>query len=246
MSIPRWTIPLVLAVAAVALIANFPAAVAYRWFVPNELQLFGVEGTLWEGSAALGSTAGVPFHDVDWELRPLSLVLGRLDADLKAKLSDGFVDGRVKAGLSSLKAENLRVSTTLANFQEWLLYPADGQISLDLTEVTVKDGWPTRLIGTTRIANLRVLVPPVENESIGSFKIDWATNDYPSGSVSDTGGLLETNGKLDLLNDQRYVLDAAVAARPGAPRALSQGLQFMLSPPDDAGQQRLRWEGTIN
>lgn len=246
MGIPRWTIALIVAVALLALVANFPAGVAYRWFVPAEVRLFGVEGTLWRGSAALGSTAGVPFHDVEWDLHPLSLLTGRFDADLEAKLADGFVDGRIKAGLSSLRAENLRVSTTLANFQEWLLYPADALLSLDLEEIALEQGWPTRLVGTTRIGNLRIQVPPVENEPIGSFNIDWSTTEYPIGAVRDTGGMLETQGRLELLADQRYLLDAAVAARPGAPRALSQGLQFMLSPPNAAGERRLRWEGTLN
>lgn len=246
MAIPRWTIPLTVVVALLALVANFPAAVAYRWFVPDEVRLFGVEGTLWQGSAALGSTAGVPFHDVTWELHPLSLVAGRFDADLKAKLADGFVDGRIKAGLSSLRAENLRVSTTLSSFQEMLLYPADALLSIDLAEVTLEDGWPTRLVGKTRVGNLLIQVPPVENEPIGSFNIDWSTEEYPVGTVSDTGGMLETRGRLELFADQRYVLDAAVAARPGAPRALSQGLQFMLSAPDERGERRLRWEGTLN
>jgi hypothetical protein len=46
-----------------AVILMFPARVAYDWFAPPAVQLSSLEGTIWSGSAAEVSAAGLYLRD---------------------------------------------------------------------------------------------------------------------------------------------------------------------------------------
>jgi hypothetical protein len=62
---------------AAFVVATFPAATAYRWLAPPEVRLASVDGTVWSGTAALGSMPGLPLRDIRWNLSALPLLLGR-------------------------------------------------------------------------------------------------------------------------------------------------------------------------
>jgi general secretion pathway protein N len=84
-----------------AVILMFPARVAYDWFAPPALQLSGLEGTVWSGSAAEVSAAGLYLRDLKWRLRPLRLVTGKVAARIEASPSSGFLETDIAAGLGA-------------------------------------------------------------------------------------------------------------------------------------------------
>src|SRR6185295_20179934 len=83
-------------------LATFPAGVALRWFAPSGVTFAGVAGTLWSGSAASCSVQGMSLDTLRWRVRPWSLFLGRVSANVEAKIPDGFVSGDVTASPSSV------------------------------------------------------------------------------------------------------------------------------------------------
>ena len=88
------------------IVALAPAAVAYRWLAPAEVRLSGVDGTLWQGNARLGSVDTLGFQDLEWQLKPSRLLLGQLAATLSLKLGEGFLDGNVATGLTRQIADS--------------------------------------------------------------------------------------------------------------------------------------------
>ena len=78
-------------------LVKFPAGTALRWFAPPGVALAGVAGTLWSGSAATCTVAGFTVEALRWDLRPASLLLGRLSAAVEARIPDGFVSGNITA-----------------------------------------------------------------------------------------------------------------------------------------------------
>src|SRR5688572_6657091 len=94
-------------------LAMFPAGTALRWFAPPGATFAGVAGTLWSGSAATCSVEGFTIEALRWDLRPASLLLGRLSADVEARIPDGFVSGNIVATPSTVTFSNVRGGTSL-------------------------------------------------------------------------------------------------------------------------------------
>ena len=100
-----------------AFIMLFPARVAYDWLAPPALQLSGLDGTIWSGSAAEVSAAGLYLRDLRWRLQPLRLVTGKLGARIEASPSSGFLEADIAAGLGGdITLSNVNGSLPLRDF----------------------------------------------------------------------------------------------------------------------------------
>ena len=84
-----------IAVFALGLVLNFPVRVAYHWFAPDTLQLNGLSGSLWRGSAAEGLVGNVYLRNIAWRFRPLALLGGKIGVDASADPPSGFLEARV-------------------------------------------------------------------------------------------------------------------------------------------------------
>lgn len=230
----------------------FPAATALRWFAPPELNLVGVQGTVWSGAAAVGSVAGLAVRDVRWNLRPWPLFLGRVGARFEAQLDDGFVNAEIAASPSSVELRDVRASTSLPMLRA--LLPIEGMQGLanaTFSAVELRNGWPTRIVGELRLAQLQAepLIPMANIRVIplGDYEVrfDDTGGEGVAAEFRDSGGPLEVSGTLTMDLERRYALDALVEPRPGAPQALLDGLAVMTSDPDTDGRRRLQLTGSL-
>jgi general secretion pathway protein N len=233
-------------------LATFPAGTALRWFAPAELTAAGVTGTLWSGSAASCSVAGFTAEALRWRVRPTSLLLGRLAADVEARIPDGFVSGLVTATPSTVRFSGVRGATSLPALANVLpLKGMRGQASIALEELALENGWPATIVGELKLAGLETL--PLISDGSGSL---LALGDYtitftpaPPGALAarfvDNGGPLEVSGTLNMDDTRNYTLDALVEARPGAPETLVEGLKIMTTEPDAEGRRRLNLTGSL-
>jgi general secretion pathway protein N len=233
-------------------LSTLPAATAYRLFAPAALRLSGVDGTLWSGSATLGSAGGLPMRDIVWRVDALPLLTGRVAGRVQARLADGFVESDIRASFGGVVLDDLRGSTSMPALAPWVpLQGADGLVSVAMTRLRLENGWPTEAVGEARIAELRV--PPLmasgnasELIPLGNYQI--AFGDAPSGisaRIRDTGGPLDVDGMLTLTPDRRYALEGRTAARPDAPRELVQGLDLMTGEPDAEGKRAFSLTGSL-
>lgn len=233
-------------------IATFPADVAYRWFAPPELRLAAISGTVWSGSAALGSVAGLSMRDVLWNVSAWPLVLGRASGRFEARLADGFARGEASATMSRIVLRNVQASTPLQALVGLLpLHDTSGQVSVDLPRLELERGWPVRVVGTLRVNELEVapLLPTQAGGPIplGSYEIEFvdADGDGVQGRVTDRGGPLEVNGRVALGADRGYELEAHVSARPEASQDLVRGLEIMTGEPDASGRRPFNMSGSL-
>src|SRR5690606_9412939 len=135
--------------------AKFPAAAAVQWFVPNEISVAGVRGTLWSGSASAVGIDGFPLRDVRWQVRPSRLLLGRIDAALEARLPEGFVSTDLIASPSSMRFANLRGGASLPSLNALLpVRGMRGQASVVLDSLELEGDWPARVVGELRVTGL--------------------------------------------------------------------------------------------
>lgn len=230
-----------------------PAAAAYRMVAPEALRLSGIEGTVWSGSAALGSAGGFPLHDVEWNLDAWPLLIGRASGRLSARLSDGFLQSDVTASGNRVVLEDLQSSSSVATLRAFVpLEGVEGLISVSMERLELEDEWPVQAVGVARIAELAA--PPLmptggssEPIPLGNYEITFVESDAPgiAATVRDTGGPLAVNGRLTLDPERNYALEGGVAPREDAPQELVQALQFMTGEPGADGMRPFSLTGSL-
>jgi hypothetical protein len=253
MAAKRWPLALGVGAYLAFVIASFPAGTAYRWFAPDTLALVGVQGTLWSGRAAAASVAGLTLQDLRWRMRPWALFVGRVSADLEARLPDGFVNARVSASPARVRLTDVRASTSIAALRGVLpVSGVRGQASASFSELLLAGGWPTSADGELRLAQLEATPFGMSNARLlplGDYLVRFQPSAAPEGGIAaifnDTSGPLEVSGTLALDARRAYTLDALVKPRAGANPDLVQGLAFMSAEPDAEGRRRLMLTGSL-
>jgi len=126
------------------LIAYLPASqITTRLTLPDEVSLYEVSGTLWEGSAQQVVVNGLPVDNVSWKLHPAALLMG----DIRVTLNGGNMrspdaisfSGPITTGLFSqtrISAKNfvayIPVDRILAQVSLPLPVNASGRFKLSL------------------------------------------------------------------------------------------------------------------
>jgi general secretion pathway protein N len=235
-----------------ATVALLPAATAYRWLAPLEVTAVGLEGTIWRGRAALVSVAGIGASDVEWTMAFTPLLIGRIEIALQARQPDGFVSTNVVAGLASVRLLDLQATTTLATLGQLVpLGDVRGQISAQLAELELRDGWPEHAIGQIRIAGLEtpLLMPggPSGLIPLGNYLVtlEDRSDGLLGGHFTDQGGPLEITGAFALTADRNYELSGLILPRPDTPQEIVQALQFLTGPPDADGRRPFELTGSL-
>ena len=228
-----------------AFVMTFPARVAYEWFAPPAVQLSGLDGTIWNGSAAEASAAGLYLRDVQWRLRPLRLFTGKLAASIEASPSSGFLEADVAVGFGGdISLENVNGSLPLRDFSAIARVPGlAGNASLQIVELRLRDGLPVAAEGTLAVADL--VAPMVDAGPIGAYRAEFFTNEGAVvASIEDVNGAFDLAGSLTISADRNYQFIGKVAATDSTSEKLRGQLRFLGSP-NERGQHEVRLEGQL-
>ncbi len=230
----------------------FPASVAYRWFAPDTLRLSGIEGTLWSGRAALGSVGKLGLHEIQWRLRPWSMLFARVGGQLQTRFANGFLNTEIEATFTQTTLRNLRASTSLGDLQEILpLGGIEGFVSAEFAEIRIQGEWPVGAAGEIRLGELAVpqMFGPANAPTIalGNYRIQFVNspNGTLVGSFEDQGGPLQVSGSVRLSPDRAFVIEGVTRARPDAPVELSQQLEFLPASPAAPGFRAFTLSGSL-
>jgi general secretion pathway protein N len=234
-------------------LATFPAGTALRWFAPPEVTFAGVGGTLWSGSAASCAAAGFRAEALRWRVRPASLLLGRISANIEARVPGGFLAGDLIASPSSVRFSELRAATSVPVLVSVVpaLQGMRGQASVALESLVLENGWPASITGELKLAGLEA--PPLISDGsaslvpLGDYTVTFVP--APAGQIAanvvDNGGPLEVAGTVSLDTARNYTIDVLVEPRAGAPEMLVEGLRYTTSEPDAEGRRRLSLNGSL-
>jgi general secretion pathway protein N len=117
-----------------------------------------------------------------------------------------------------------------------------------LSNLQIEQGWPTAVAGTIEV--LQLTGPARNPTNIGSYKATFPAPKASAhaktlvGALPDVGGPVQINGTLQLKPDRTYLIDGLIAARPDAPRDVSNALQF-LGAPDAQGRRPFSLSGSL-
>lgn len=227
------------------LIGTFPARVAYNWFAPPDLQLSGISGSIWHGTAAEGLAGGAYIRNVSWTLQPLELLAGKLAFATSANPAAGTMNTRLAVGLDgSLTLSGLSGSVPLdLVHQAFQQNRISGDLSLQFESLVLRDGKPVSADGSITLASF--YAPTLSASVLGDYRADFETVDGQiTGSIDDVSGVLDVAGVVTILPDGSYSLVGEVAARPAAPPSIEQQLRFLGSP-NERGMRAFRFEGSL-
>ncbi|MDP7271993.1 MAG: type II secretion system protein N, partial [Gammaproteobacteria bacterium] len=137
-----------LALALLFMLRMFPAHVAFAILTPAEVTGFGINGTVWQGSARIINANGQQLRNTEWDLALSRLFIGRLGGDFKTRWGDGFLEGfGTISVLGTIALTDARASFSAASLESVIGIPrVGGQVSLQLRELQVKENWPHRLV----------------------------------------------------------------------------------------------------
>ncbi len=245
---------------SVAVFLLFAAVVIARWpattvvsRLPATLGCSDVRGTIWRGVCGSLVFQGQRLGELHWRLRVWPLLTGRVATHLKLRGAGIDVDGNVLRERSgALQLTTLNTQADLAVLAPVLRAAGarvpegfGGALRGRIDELRLS---PTAAINFVKAAmdinGLRQLAAP---GALGSWTVTFdgvqnATGE-PVGSVVDRGGPFDFQGTIRLTNAPGYVVEGALAARPGVPPEVLNALRFLGGATDANGRRPFALEG---
>ena len=234
------------AVFVLALVLTFPARVAYRWFVPATIQLSGISGTVWSGSADALAAGGLFLRDVEWRIKPLLLLTARLGYAIEGKPASGFLETVVSVGFGgTVVLSDLSASLPLSVFESAASMPGlRGTASVRITELRLRDGLPVTIEGKVSIDGL--LAPKVDPSPIGAYEAEFFTAEEGIvASVQDTDRRRRSRRQPDDRAGSKLSVPRPGSLPTTGRRRDSGSRCAFWGSPDERGQHQIRLEGTL-
>lgn len=242
----RWALPAG-ALFLVFLVLTLPAGHVLGWVGGGQLAAQGVEGTPWRGRAQRLAVQQTSFGPVVWQLRPLRLLIGRLEYRLFVQSGAGGGELRVGRGLFGAPyVRGAQLSLPAADLARQLrlnLVSLGGDFLIDIDTLRLSGAWPGELQGELRWQDARLVQP--QRVGLGNLRMTLELRDgNVVGILGDDGGPLELGGELAIGPDRNYRLDALLKPRAEADPQLRDSLA-MLGSPDAQGRYRLQYSGAF-
>lgn len=248
-----WLVLLGLVAYIVFLLISLPAAQAWSWIGSHvPAQAFGLSGTVWHGQAAVVIQQGRRLEAVQWDLKPASLLLGRLRANVQARLPNGRLRGdfAVTPG-GRFAAQQLRLDMPAPELLQWaglsskLPVRVEGQLDTLMRDLAVNGPRVERADGliSWHGAAIRFGSAPLPLGDL-ALRLEPGTGGT-NGTLTNQGGAIDLGGTLRLSPDGRFVLDLAVQARDNPAQETVPAMK-LLGIPTDGGKVQARLSGNLD
>ena len=246
-----WIIAALIALAVLIALVTLPARVAWYFASASaqNVQLAGLSGTFWRGSAKQTVVAGRDLGRLDWQISPWSLISFAPEMALRVQGGDVEFEARAKRGTQQLQLSAIRLSADAAWMAPALGIPAlvpTGKLSANFGELVLDTrGLPLRARGNVQW--LQAGVTGSAQANFGSYDVE-IDNAQPSGIT----GKIQPLGDAELDIRGRFTFTglnyaAEVNLTPKQPtEAMQRTLEFIGAPmPGVAGGRLLKITGTV-
>lgn len=207
----------------------------------------GLEGSLWQGSAAQLLWRGVRLGRLEWRFDPQALLRARIGWRLN--IADG--DRRLSAHAALGLDRSLQLRTVQGELPMDLLqaltgrsFLLDGRLQIDLSLLELNDkGLPQAALGDLRLVQARLISLP--DQPLGPFQAKLQSGDDQTinARLQDQGGPLMFDAVLKLTAAGRYRVSGRLATRADSPPRLT-GLLGTLGA-DGNGSRRFDFNGQL-
>jgi general secretion pathway protein N len=237
---------LLLATYLVALLALFPANLAWRLAEPRmelpfALDLGTLSGRVWSGRAGPVTVNNHDIGSIVWRWLPGALLTGRLGLALEWRSGADSAHGQLRLGRADAAVSGVRGGVGASRLQAWLKLPVllDGPIDLDIARIrwSANAGFDTAegvLLWADAAGGLPRAMP------LGQYRADLEAAGGALGTriESAPGAALVANGSASWRPDGTYRVDLLLRAESGADRNLTSALDAIARRQPD-GSHRL-------
>jgi general secretion pathway protein N len=228
---------------------NLPYVLVQEQLSEQKVNVYGLEGTLWEGRMARVEVGGREFDNIQWQLHPSALLTGRLSATLSFANADSQVSARLSRSFSGdLDLQDMRGRLAAKDVLAMAKIPAiqlDGQFNVNIATMTLSEQRLSHIKGMLTWSGAGTRFP--QNLKLGDLSAQLSTGDdgVIKAILSDAGGVLEANGSLALKPAGQYDFDGVFAAREGKKSSLGRALR-MLGSSDAEGKVTVKNSGSLS
>jgi len=230
---------------AIILLVRLPAA-WLKSFLPPNVSCSDISGTAWDGGCAGVAFNGATLGNLTWQLHPLALFHGKLNAYVDLTRGDDFIRGDIEAGRGgNIVAHDLQAHMPLdPPLVPQMSSGFSGNVSVDLAYLRVEKGVVATLEGRIETTSL---YSKADRITIGSYSAVFPKADpaaEPVGQVMALDGPVDFEGTLRLTRQPGWAVDGKVRVKPETPPELAKQLAY-LGTPDADGTRPLQLEGTF-
>ncbi|MGI2260922.1 type II secretion system protein N [Shewanella sp. GXUN23E] len=235
----------------VFMLALFPARVALQLApLPPQVNIAGVSGTIWDGSADTVSVDKRLLEQVHWQLKFLPLLTGKVTVDLTVGSRATAVSGKglLSWSLSGVQAQDLRFeapgSFLIGDARLPFRTKVDGELSVIVPQLTQGKPWCEALDGKVFLNHLSV------NNQFGDYPLGniqlalACRNGEVVLSTDEKGNGLGVKGEVTIGENNKLLVDAKVRETAEQPDDLKKALSF-LGKSDNEGYYPIRYSGVI-
>ena len=152
------------------LVILLPAPVMMRW-MPAQVALSGLQGTLWSGQASEIRISGQPLGALTWQCRYWRILLLQWSCDVELRPTGGSVTVQVtRFPTGTLRLQDATGSLPIRQLEGLFTPPGwTGQAELDVSNVDIEGDWPANVEGTLRVRALKA--PGPGGAHLGDFEL---------------------------------------------------------------------------
>ena len=206
-----------------------------------EVQLSGLQGTLWQGRADWAEWRTTAVQTVDWSFHPWALLRGVWEYQVNFSMEGAPVTGYLGASIfGNLNGHDLHTQVRLEelkslshNAQITLPAAMQGELQVQLDEIVIEQQWPSVLQGTVQLRELGLVGVATLGDWQGRLYND--ANQQVIMQFAPTGDLLKGEGTVVLTQDKQWTLTLKIKSTPEAVESEIAVLLSLLGTPDDQG-----------
>lgn len=231
-------------------VVSIPAPLLHSWIASDEddLKLYGVTGTLYQGRALAADFGRMRFDRPNWKMNPLGLLKGGLSHDVRTASSDGNLSATLELGLFGTTAihdvSGAVPIDRLIRAARLPLPPMEGTLQLDLKQAEFSNGILEHIKGSvvSRGTTWSLLRPPL---LLGNYRVDLSTEDEQIvAMIQDQKAELNIKGQASLSPTGAYEVDLRLRPGDNADRRIDN-LLAPLGKPEAGGWYRIQRNGQV-
>jgi len=234
------------------LFAQIPATFGWQ-FVPadvkKQVQLSGIQGTIWNGSAATSYFNGQDTGRMRWQLSPFTLLVGKLGVSFNLVGKSGTLSGDVIMNETELSASNIKSNLRASFFNPFIAKQLplpvmlQGKINADLDSVYFERGKRIQFSGQISWNNAEV--QGMQNIPLGKVTLNADMTDTGSTiKIVNKDNPLDIKGDITLSQNGQYDINIGLLNRDKSRKDLKEMLSFLGSA-DSSGRHHFKQKGAL-
>ena len=173
---------------------------------------------------------------------------------METRIGEGAAQGFITLSRSGdLSCKGCRYEGPVASLRPAIpaLKSVNGRLSLELAALEIRKKWPTRAVGSAKLANvpLGAAGQPRGDGPVAAFEATLSADPVPDNglieaTIRDAGGPLELTARLSITPPGNFEFSGRAKARPAAPAEIVNALA-VLGPKGSDGSTALGLSGTF-